>query len=451
MHYARSSRTIASRRCDGRKRPSYRQRCSIRVTYLKNQIRGQWKAHGRYLARESASFPNDPKGAGFDRETDGIDIAWRLKTWQTGGDELIWKLIISPEFGDRLDLSRLTRDLIKQMEDDLGTDLEWIAVEHHNTEHPHIHVAVRGIRTDGRSLRLTRDYVQHGIRHIAEDLCTRRLGYRTELDACNAERSKITEKGFTSIDRRLQRNAQPSDSEVEPRYFTVTRNPAVGDSQEMARLHLEHEIARLAVLRQMGLAELIEPTVWRVRRDCEQILRAMQRTSDRQRTLAAHGALLSDERLPIEVLDPRHTTSVEGRILVHGQDEQTGRNYFMLEGTDAKIHFINYTVELEEARSRGKLRANSFVRLRKLVGAEMLDIVDLGDAEKLLSSSLHMNEIAHDLLNRGTVPTEDGWGGWLGRYQAVVRKTTTAILQRREPDLAGNHERKRQRGHSFGR
>ena len=78
----------------------------------------------------------------------------------------------------------------------------------------------------------------------------------------------------------------------------------------------------------------------------------MQKTSDRQRTLAAHGVLISDERLHTEVLDLRRFTSVEGRVLVHGQDEQTGHNYLMLEGTDARIHFIHYTPEMDEARSR---------------------------------------------------------------------------------------------------
>ena len=75
---------------------------------------------------------------------------------------------------------------------------------------------------------------------------------------------------------------------------------------------------------------------------------------------------MSDERLPIEVLDLRRVTSVEGRVLVHGQDEQTGRNYLMLEGTDAKVHFIQYTSEMEEARSRGELRTNSFLQMRRL-------------------------------------------------------------------------------------
>ena len=64
-------------------------------------------------------------------------------------------------------LSRLTLDLVRQMEKDLGTELQWVAVEHHNTEHPHVHVVVRGIRSGSESLRLSRDYVKHGIRSIA--------------------------------------------------------------------------------------------------------------------------------------------------------------------------------------------------------------------------------------------------------------------------------------------
>ncbi len=117
----------------------------------------------------------------------------------------------------------------------------------------------------------------------------------------------------------------------------------------------------------MGLTEPTGPNTWRLRRDFERVLRAMQRTSDRQRTLAAHGVLMSDERLPIEVLDLRQITSVEGRVLVHGQDEQTGRNYLMLEGTDAKVHFIQYAPEMEEARSRGELRV-SFRAVAKAIG-----------------------------------------------------------------------------------
>jgi hypothetical protein len=176
----------------------------------------------------------------------------------------------------------------------------------------------------------------------------------------------------------------------------------------------------------------------------------MQKAVDRQRTLAAHGVLMSDERLPIEVLDTRQFTSVEGRVLVHGQDEQHGRNYLMLEGTDAKVHFINYTQEIEEARSRGELRINSFVRLRKLQGMRM-DLDDLGDAEKLLSNRHYLSQAAREHLKRGILVAEDGWGGWLGRYQTALAGAEIEIAQRREFNQQQIVERRPRKGRSFDR
>ena len=447
MHYARSSRKASNRAPGGKgkgPRP-YHQRCAVRVTYLKNKIRGQWKAHGRYLARESAAFEDNAKPVGFSRETEGVDIAGKLQSWQNARDQQFWKLIVSPEFGDRVDLSRLTRELITQMEKDLGTKLEWVAAEHYNTEHPHVHAVIRGVRDSGEVLRLSREYVQQGIRAVAADLCTRQIGYRTELDGVEAERREVSEKRLTSIDRRLLKDASP---DVGSQYFTVSRNPAQAALGETARSRMRHDVARLAVLRQMGLAEPTGPHTWRLRRDFEQVLRAMQRAADRQRTLAAHGVLMSDERLPVEALDLGQVATVEGRVLVHGQDEQTGRNYLMLEGTDAKIHFIQYTPEIEEARSRGELRVNSFVRLRKRAGATRLDVSDLGDAERLLKNTNHLSETARGLLKRGIMPTEEGWGGWLGKYQGALCGRTPEI---EEKETNSVRAKKRHRDRSRGR
>jgi type IV secretory pathway VirD2 relaxase len=421
------------------------------VTYLKNKVRGQWKAHGRYLARESAAFENDAKPVGFNRETEGVDIARKLQSWQNADDQQFWKLIVSPEFGDRVDLSRLTRELIKQMEKDLGTDFEWVAAEHYNTEHPHVHVVIRGVRDSGEALRLTREYVQQGIRTIAADLCTRQIGYRTELDGVVAERREVSEKRFTSIDRRLLKDAGESSPDVGSQHFTVSRNAAQTGLGETARSRTRHDVARLAVLRQMGLAESSGPNTWRLRKDFEQVLRAMQRASDRQRTLAAHGTVMSDERLTIEVLDLRQITCVEGRVLVHGQDEQTGRNNLMLEGTDAKIHFIQYTPEMEEARRKGELRVNSFIRLRRQSDKAVLDVSDLADAEKLLKNPRHLRDIASDLLKRGVIPSEDGWGGWLGRYQTALRETAAEMEQRKTRNQINVRDRQRDRSRNRGR
>jgi hypothetical protein len=148
--------------------------------------------------------------------------------------------------------------------------------------------------------------------------------------------------------------------------------------------------------------------------------------------LASHGALLSDERLPLVVLDMRKLKTLEGRVLAHGEEEvgkSAGRHYLLLEGTDAKVHLIYYTPEMEEARSRGKLRPNAFVRLQKQFenGRPVLEIAGSGDAERVLRDKRHFGDRVKSLLNRGIVPSEEGWGGWLGRYQAAMVKAVDEL------------------------
>jgi type IV secretory pathway VirD2 relaxase len=84
------------------------------------------------------------------------------------------------------------------VEKDFGTNLYWVAVTHHNTEHPHVHMVIRGVASTGEPLHFNREYVNHGIRGIAEEMCTRQLGYRTSRDALEAERQEIRERRFTS-------------------------------------------------------------------------------------------------------------------------------------------------------------------------------------------------------------------------------------------------------------
>lgn len=402
----------------------YNQRCAVRAIYSRNTVRGQWGAHGRYVARESATQGMDSKTVGFDQKDESIDISGKLDSWQKAGDERMWKFIISPEFGEEINLQRLTRDLMTRVGRDLGfADLEWIAVAHSNTEHAHLHLALRGVDAKHQPLHLDREYIKAGIRSIAEDLCTQQIGYRTERDAATAERREVSQQRYTSLDRFISRNiAAATEPGVNPRFFTYTRQSVQGSRRDDLVLRQRHTLERLLALQTMGLAECVEPNRWLVRRDFESVLRAMQRMSDRQKTLAAHGVLMSDERLPVVVLDYRDLKSIEGRVLVHGEEED-GRNYLMLEGTDARIHHIHYTPEMEEARNRGGLRTNAFVRLRKrsIGGESVMEIDEFGNADAISRNESYLRRTAQALIKRGIIPDENGWGGWLGRYQAALR------------------------------
>lgn len=424
---SRRSRMSAGTGVGGGAGRRFNQRCAVRTMYTANKTAGQWRAHGRYIARESSG--GAVLSQAVDEKLDGahqpIDPARELERWQSEGDPRLWKLIVSPEFGERVDLDRLTRELMDRMEKDLGTKLEWVAVTHFNTEHPHVHIALRGVREDKSTLDLPREYVRHGIRAIAEDLCTRQLGHRNQVDAIAAERREIQERRFTLLDRMINRSNSNDGSTAE--HFVVRR-----PSGRASRPREQHIDARLAVLQQMGLATAGAGCEWLVRRDFETVLKAMQRTNDRQKMLASHAALLSDERLPLVVLDLRKLKAIEGRVLAHGEEETgkaSGRHYLLLEGTDAKVHLIYYTPEMEEARSRGRLRPNSFVRLQKQFenGRPVLEVEDSGDAERILGNRRHFLDRAKALGSDGVDPQTRIWRGWLGRYQTAFTKTALEL------------------------
>jgi hypothetical protein len=174
----------------------------------------------------------------------------------------------------------------------------------------------------------------------------------------------------------------------------------------------------------------------------------MQRTGDRQKMIAAHGALTSDERLPIEVLDWRKTAAVEGRILVHAEDENSGRGYLILEGTDARVHLVDYTDDLQDARRHGRLGVNVYARLSRVLGNKgpRIECTDLGDSEALLQNSAILQKTARRMINRGILPTEDGWGGWLGRYQKALVRAARELEYDRPPSNQ-NRTRDRSKGH----
>ena len=185
-------------------------------------------------------------------ETTGVDIPLRLHGSGKAGDPRIWKLIISPEFGERLDLQRLTRDLMSRMETDLNTSLEWAAVSHFNTEHPHVHIALRGQDKRGEEFRLDREYVSNGLRSMAQHFATVQPGCRTEQDAGLALRRQVPLQRFTPLDRLIVARAQPLDGISDD--FQVTADPTRSGLGRFAAVREQSLASRLMTLQTMGLA-----------------------------------------------------------------------------------------------------------------------------------------------------------------------------------------------------
>src|SRR6202521_3374305 len=274
---------------------TFNQRVAVRVNYSANKNPGQWKAHGTYVARESATQGGRAAEAGFNATEQNLNISTTLDHWQGAGDERLFKIIVSPEFADRLNLQQHTRELMKRMECDLGTRLEWVAAVHHNTEHPHVHIAVRGMDDKGGPLSIPREYIRSGLRGRAEELATDALGYRSPADAHEAQRRETLQNRYTSLDRILQRSNGGSSS-----HFAVIVNPNDASLSESPGQLQKHLGARLMHLQTMGLAQMVAPHEWRVQADFEKVLRTLQQSSDRQRIPAAQCALVSEKGPPLQ-------------------------------------------------------------------------------------------------------------------------------------------------------
>ena len=397
---------------------AFNQRVAVRVSYAANKNPGQWKAHGRYVARDSATHSGRAAEAGFNRARNGIDIAGTLDNWQKSGDERLFKMIVSPEFGDRLNLPEYARELMRRMEQDLGVQLEWVGAVHHNTEHAHVHLAIRGVDTKGIPLRLPREYIRSGLRERAAEIATEILGYRSPADAHEILCREEAQTRYTSLDRILQRSNDCSSP-----HFVVTVNPDASLSESAQGLQ-RNLSARLMHLQKMGLAHFLGQQQWSVQSDFEKVLRTLQQSADRQKMLAAHGAILSDARLPLQITTLRQFQLLSGRILLHTEEEKTGRRYMLVEGTDAKVHLIYHTAAIEKARSEGKLAVNSFVRIATRFGGKKpptLHVDDLGEADALLKNSSYFQKEAELLIRRGIRNAPSGWGGWLGQYHEKLQ------------------------------
>src|SRR6266852_933168 len=171
----------------------YGRRSVVKASFRRNRGKGAWVRHARYLARQSAQREAE-RGQGFDAGREGLEMAAVVREWERS-DELMWSFIVSPEDAERVDLRTHVREVVAGMERDLDTRLEWVAIDHHNTDDAHVHLLIRGVREDGRVLTLDRDYVRRGIRELSQEILERERGPRSEREVLLA-RERVIERSW---------------------------------------------------------------------------------------------------------------------------------------------------------------------------------------------------------------------------------------------------------------
>lgn len=143
-----------------------------------------------------------------DRESERGTLASKIANdWKD--DRHHFRFVVAPEDGAQLsDLTAYTRDLVSEMETELGTKLEWLAADHYDTSNPHTHLVVRGVRDDGSDLIIPRRYLAHGMRRKAEQLVEMELGPVTQIEGRVRMARTVEADRVTDLDRALQRQSE---------------------------------------------------------------------------------------------------------------------------------------------------------------------------------------------------------------------------------------------------
>jgi type IV secretory pathway VirD2 relaxase len=309
-------------------------------------------AHLRYLERDGVTRDGE-KGQVYSAERDVEDGRAFLDRGRE--DRHQFRFIVSAEEGVELsDPRETTRDLMKQMEADLGTKLDWIAVDHHNTSHPHTHILVRGVTEDGKTLNIAGDYIAYGVRERASEIVTRELGRQTELEVTKQLEREVDADRFTRLDRMLIAEQQGKEfSDLRPHR----------DMRDTFRQNRVLLIERARKLERMGLATEVETGQWIVSSKAEPALRELGERGDiiktMHRTLEREG--MAVDRHPARYVLHREdaTERIVGRVLDKGLggDEMGERVRLVIDGVDGGVHHIEMDAARAEEVGRGMIVA----------------------------------------------------------------------------------------------
>ncbi|MDC9813939.1 relaxase/mobilization nuclease domain-containing protein [Rhizobium binxianense] len=307
--------------------------CTVKARVVRHKgQRGPLSRHLDYLRRDGVTRDGE-KARLFGSDSDNVDA--REFAERSEEDRHHFRFIVSPEDAvDLEDLKRFTRELMQQAERDLGTKLDWVGVDHWNTDNPHVHVILRGRTDDGQDLVIDRDYIRSGLRDRAQDLVTQELGPRTDRDIAKALDAQVEADRWTTLDRQLAADADRNG------IIDVAPPP---DRQPDA--YLVQKVGRLRYLERLGLAQSVGGGQWILGDEAEGTLRELGLRGDIIKRM--HQALTGQgiERAAADyVIAPEHyETQIVGRLVERGHDDELkGTAFAVVDGIDGRVHHIRF-------------------------------------------------------------------------------------------------------------
>ncbi|MDE8652174.1 relaxase/mobilization nuclease RlxS [Novosphingobium sp. H3SJ31-1] len=389
------------------------------------------RAHMHYVQRDGVTREGLP-GDLYGPETDRADGDNFLK--RTAHDRHQFRFIVSAEDGAEYpDLKPYVRRLMTQVEQDLGTKLDWVAVDHFNTERPHTHIILRGVDDQGDNLIIAREYISHGLRERASELVTLDLGPRTDQEIEARLRHDVDQERLTAIDRRLLRRMDGA-REV---------SPADNDPYQQSIA-----AGRLRKLKAMDLAEDIGGGRYRLADGLEDTLRRMGERGDIIRLMQRELTARRLDRAGVEqVVSTELREPIVGRVIRRGfSDEHRDRHYVMIDGIDGRVHYIDIgrgnatpsvpesaTVRLEPTRAEATQADRTVDAVaRANDGRYSIDLHlrhDPNASEAFAASHVRRLEA---MRRAGAGPERQADGSWSIPHDHLARAETFAQRQRRD-------------------
>ncbi len=334
----------------------------VRIVLLKGKSLGGVRAHLKYLVRDGVTRES-AEGQLYGRDEQPIERDKFLE--RCDGDGRQFRFIVAPEDGIKLeDLKPLVRDMMQGLEHDLGTPLDWAAVDHFNTGHPHSHIIVRSRSETGIEFTIPRHTISHGLRQRAQDWMTRELGPKTAQEKMGDLVREVSADRFTELDRRL---------------VTLSRDHVTYPGAA----HTDYRdllIQRARHLESMGLARPERAGLWRLEPHMQQTLTRMGERVDIIRTMQRALTAAKVERDPAQfATDQNSAQPVIGRIVARGlSDELADRHHLIIDGLDGKVH----VAPIGRASDRDDLKRGGIVEVVPATQASqqrvrMLSMVDL--------------------------------------------------------------------------